>query len=297
MFTKEQQKNQENGYNALKHEINIDSVFELNNTKSLEFINSKDHQYINPKTNQPYLVLIFPGGGYEFTSYMESYQVALAFAKEGLDSAVFRYTTRPENEVRKLGTGLSLLPLTEVAQAIDELRNNPNLGYTNHKIIVCGFSAGGHLASCISTMYDYPKLLAQNNFRDSVRPDGTILCYPVISGNATIAHATSLYCLTGSMEQEKWLEFSTDLYVDAKTPPAFIWTTADDHAVSMQNALAYAQAMWQHGNIADLRVFPTGVHGSSLATPNVTASHDFFLADPYKAVWHHESCEFVKTYC
>lgn len=295
MFDVLAQEDQKRGYIALKKVVDADFTCSLDNGKTLEFIKSKvnsDHD-----NKQPYLVLVLPGGGYEFTSYMESYQVANAFAKEGFDSALFRYSTNREDEVKANGHGLGFLPLQEVAQAIDELRHNDSLGFTKHKIIVCGFSAGGHLASCISTMYEHPILLKNTSLRGSVRPDGSILCYPVISAKENLAHFTSFYFLTGSADPKVWQEFSTEYYVNDKTPPAFVWTTANDETVNPLNAVAYAQAMWDHHNIADLRVFPRGRHGCSLARPEVTATNDFFLADPYKAVWFEQACSFIRTFC
>jgi len=53
--------------------------------------------------------------------------------------------------------------------------------------------------------------------------------------------------------------------VDSATPPAFIWHTADDAAVPIQNALLFAQALASRQIPFELHVFPNGAHGLGLA--------------------------------
>lgn len=45
------------------------------------------------------------------------------------------------------------------------------------RITVCGFSAGGHLAASLGTLYDAPEFLERFGRADYIRPDALILAY------------------------------------------------------------------------------------------------------------------------
>ncbi|MBC7077759.1 MAG: alpha/beta hydrolase fold domain-containing protein, partial [Synergistales bacterium] len=67
-------------------------------------------------------------------------------------------------------------------KAILIIRDNANEWcIDSNKIAVCGFSAGGHLASCLATMWnksDFANLL--NSKPEYIRPNAVILSYPAI---------------------------------------------------------------------------------------------------------------------
>lgn len=287
--------NEEKGYAALNKLIPIDETLALKNNKALEVINAKSKM---AGSDNKYFVIVLPGGGYEFTSYRESRQVAKAFAVNGFDTGILHYTTKHLQDVfdsnAATGVGIGFAPIIDVAFAIEELRLSEK--YRNHKIIVCGFSAGGHLASAISTLYDCVEVKNAYNFTQNLRPDGSILSYPVICSDPQYSHHGSFEVLTGSKDPQDWVKFSSDLNITKDTPPAFLWHTATDDVVSVTNTIKYAQRMWELGNIAEIIVYPQGAHGSSLNTKDVEPSNDFFLADEHRATWLIKAISFVKKF-
>lgn len=243
----------------------------------------------NQDSNSPrYLVLVLPGGGYEFLSFREDRPVARAFAAKGLNAAVVHYPTRLLQEVTSDGVGVGQQALHMLAQVIESIRKRPELGFVDARIILCGFSAGGHLAATMCTIND----------SKSLRPDGAILCYPVISSVASLTHKGSMECFSGNHCDDFWKPFSCEKNVHQGTPPAFIWHTATDDAVSVRNSVLYAESMWSHGNIAELHIYPQGRHGLSLAVPEVDPLQPggFELADHYVARWLDEAVAFVRKF-
>jgi dipeptidyl aminopeptidase/acylaminoacyl peptidase len=94
-------------------------------------------------------------------------------------------------------------------------------------------------------------------------PNAQILCYPVISSDESISHSGSYKNLLGEryFEREK---FSPELLVTENTPKAFIWHTANDQAVCVENSHRYAIALSRKGVPCELHVFPFGRHGLAL---------------------------------
>ena len=130
-----------------------------------------------------------------------------------------------------------------------------------------GFSAGGHLASTVSTHFDLGDPRAADPVdRQSCRPDFAILGYPVISLVEPYTHAGSRRNLLGKAPDRRLVEqLSNERCVTEDTPPTFLWHTQEDRAVPVQNSLAYYAALVQHGVPAELHVFPRGRHGLGLA--------------------------------
>lgn len=130
-----------------------------------------------------------------------------------------------------------------------------------------GFSAGGHLASTTGTRFSQRKHPAADAVdRIGSRPDFMILAYPVISLEAPFAHAGSRQNLLGDPPAPAPLEaLSNENHVTAHTPPTFLFHTADDPAVPVENSLAFFQALHTAGVPVELHVFPKGPHGVGLA--------------------------------
>jgi lysophospholipase L1-like esterase len=128
-------------------------------------------------------------------------------------------------------------------------------GINPHDVGIMGFSAGGHLASVISTHSDF-----------EVRPDFTILFYPVISMDERVSHKWSCVNFLGKEGQKNPAlvrDFSTMNSVRRHlTPPALIISASDDRLVPfITNGLEYYKAMRREGNDCAMLVYPTGDHG------------------------------------
>jgi len=130
-----------------------------------------------------------------------------------------------------------------------------------------GFSAGGHLASSVSTHFDSGKPDAVDpTDRASSLPDFAILGYPVISLVESWAHQGSNTNLLGENPDPSLARsLSSETQVTAQTPPAFIYHTTADATVPVENAVAYYLALRKAGVPGELHIFRNGAHGSGLA--------------------------------
>lgn len=198
-------------------------------------------------------VIICPGGGYARLAYdWEGTDIAKLFNAHGIAAVVLKYRL-PDS---LSSTSPDQVPLMDAKQAISIVRAramewniNPN------KIGIMGFSAGGHLAATLSTHFD-----------QSTRPDFSILIYPVISMEKSIAHMGSRTNLIGAKPNDAMVKlYSNELQITPKTPPTFILHATDDNAVPVENSLTYYQALKKNGVPAEMHIYPTGGHGFALA--------------------------------
>lgn len=226
-------------------------------------------------------VILCPGGGYEWLSPREAQPVADAFAANGWQPWVLSYTVAgPEVTPGDR-------PLRQLAWAVAQVRRQQADGLP---VVVCGFSAGGHLAASLAVHWrDAAGWAAPGH---SGRPDGVVLGYPVITAGP-YAHRPSLEALLGKEPQgagrADWARqaayFSLERHVTADTPPVFLWHTAADELVPVQNSLLFAQALAEKKIPFELHIYPQGVHGLSLATPEVEEPEKQRWADPHVAEW------------
>ncbi|MGG4141780.1 alpha/beta hydrolase [Paenibacillus algorifonticola] len=164
-----------------------------------------------PNTRIRPAILIFPGGSYRGCSAREAEPVAMAFLAEGYQAFVLKYSLNQNAAFPQ--------PLNDAEEALELIReHSEQWGVDPSKVAVCGFSAGGHLASALGTM-------------GRIRPNAMILGYPqILATNSNIFPVE----LPG-----------IDTAVDAATPPAFIFHTFEDTLVPVNNALAMASALEQ----------------------------------------------------
>ena len=118
-----------------------------------------------------------------------------------------------------------------------------------------------------------------------------ILGYPVITAGR-YAHRGSIENLTGA-DDPAW--FSLEKQVTADTPPVFFWHTVTDPEVPVQNSLLLADALSAAGIRYEMHLYPRGVHGLSLATPEVDEPAKHRLADPHIAGWFGQCLEWLDT--
>ncbi|WP_233632563.1 alpha/beta hydrolase [Parapedobacter sp. ISTM3] len=206
-------------------------------------------------------VIICPGGGYSILAIShEGHDVAKLLAANGVAAFVLKYRL-PKDEImvdKRIG------PLQDAQRAMQVVRERADeWGILADKIGIAGFSAGGHLASTLST--HYAEALIDNPKGTSLRPDFSLLLYPVISMQPGMTHAGSRNNLLGSQpEPEDISLFSNEMRVTADTPPAFLVHAEDDNVVYIANSQAYVEALEQHGVNAKLITYPAGGHGFGL---------------------------------
>ncbi|MFZ4456365.1 MAG: alpha/beta hydrolase [Bacteroidales bacterium] len=189
-------------------------------------------------------ILICPGGGYRMLAIKhEGYDIAKWLASEGFTAVILKY---------RMPNHHSLIPLSDSQEAMAIIkRNAKKWNIDSNKIGVCGFSAGGHLASTLSTQAI-----------DSLRPNFAILFYPVISMKEGIGHMGSRNNLLENKNDSVLInKFSNHLRVDAKTPRTLLILADDDAAVIPENSILYYQALKKEHIAASMRIFPSGSHG------------------------------------
>lgn len=207
-------------------------------------------------------VIICPGGGYHILAInKEGYKLGEWFAENGVTAFVLKYRL-PQDE---LFTEKKIRPLQDAQQAFRIVRNKAaEFGVNPSKIGIMGFSAGGHLAATASTHFEH-QVGEITDQSVSVRPDFSILMYPVISFNDRIAHLGSRNNLIGpDLHLADIEDFSNELQVSENTPPAILIHAFDD-GVRMENSLEYVQALKNHNVSAELHLFAEGGHGFGMA--------------------------------
>lgn len=213
---------------------------------------------MRPNEKRP-VILMCPGGGYEMTSDREAEPMAMQFLAMGYHVAVLRYSVCPVRyPAALLQVAESVLYLKEHA---DEYHIDPE------KIVVQGCSAGGHLAANYGIAWNSPfltKLMGMENDPERLCVAGLLLCYPVITSGEK-AHEESFRNLLGEQYEEKKEELSLENQVTPDTPPTFLWHTATDETVPLENSLYFFQSCLQQGVSAELHIYPVGGHGLSLA--------------------------------
>lgn len=207
-------------------------------------------------------VVICPGGGYGWLSPREAEPVARTLEAGGWACAILYYTVRETETQPPLGT----LPLRQLSEAVAAVRR----AYPGKPAAVMGFSAGGHLAASLGVHW---KTLGLE------RPDAMILCYPVITAGP-YAHRGSIANLAPEGEQDF---YSLERHAGAHVPPAFLWHTAADEAVPVENSLMLCAELSKAKVPFELHIFPYGGHGLSLATQEVC--EEGREPDPHVAQW------------
>lgn len=221
-------------------------------------------------------VIVAPGGGYVMKADHEGAPIAEMINKAGVSAYVLDYRVAPCN---------AYAPLSDAKRAIRLVRS---MGY--EKVAILGFSAGGHLICTAATMYDAGDPDSDDPVeRLSSRPDAFIPCYAVVSFGA-FSHRGSAISLLGEEAANDWAmlrKFSNELHVTPDTPEAFLWHTASDQAVPVENSLRLAEALSAQGVPFELHVFPEGSHGLGLAEDKPDVSQWATLLQKWLTVRHY----------
>ncbi|CAA9300221.1 MAG: hypothetical protein AVDCRST_MAG77-5557 [uncultured Chloroflexi bacterium] len=217
-------------------------------------------------------VVVCPGGGYRARAAHEGEPVARWLNTLGLHAFVLDYrvaTERPDD-----APALHPLPLQDAQRALRTVRHGARDGRWTvdpARVGILGFSAGGHLAATLATHFDAGDPTSTDPVeRESCRPDAAILCYAVISflQYPHLGSARNLLGENPALDQRRAL--SNELCVTAETPPTFLWHTAEDPGVPVENSLLFAGALARHSVPFALHVFPKGRHGLGLAPADPT---------------------------
>lgn len=203
-------------------------------------------------------VIICPGGGYSGLAIKhEGAQVAQWLNTLGISAFVLKYRMPDDSTMQNKSVG----PLQDGQKAIRYVRSHAQgWGIDPRKIGIMGFSAGGHLASTISTHYD--EKVYDPIDTTSARPDFSLLIYPVVSMESAVTHLGSRENLIGKNPKPEMVKhFSNALQVTGKTPPAFLVHSMDDGVVPVENSIEYALALKKNKVPCELHIYESGGHG------------------------------------
>jgi acetyl esterase/lipase len=208
-------------------------------------------------------VVICPGGGYALLAAShEGTDVAQKLAGWGITAFVLKYRL-PDDAIM---TDKTIGPLQDAQRALQIVRQHAgDWKIDPARVGIMGFSAGGHLASTASTHFYKPVIDTKGI---SVRPDFSILLYPVISFADSLTHKGSRDNLLGKDQSAARITaYSNELQVKGDTPPAFLVHATDDKVVLVGNSIVYYEALIKNNVPAEMHIYQQGGHGFGMNNP------------------------------
>jgi acetyl esterase/lipase len=171
----------------------------------------------------------------------------------------------------RLGSGGYRHPamLQDAARALRLVRSKAlEWSLDTKRIGIMGSSAGGHLASTLLTHFDPGDAAAADSIdREASRPSLGILIYPVITMSPPYVHMGSRNSLLGENPPAELVELlSNEKQVTKETPPTFLFHSAEDSGVPVENSMNFAAALRRNGVSFALHIYPKGRHGIGLGT-------------------------------
>ncbi len=201
-------------------------------------------------------VVITPGGGYQVVcTKTEGKDIADILIERGIAAIVVKYRLPNQNH---------LIPANDVRHAIRTVRHHAKKWNIDpNKVGVWGFSAGGHLASTVTTVFDVGQPDAKDPIeRQGSRPDFSILFYPVITMEQGVTHNGTRQSLIGSDQSDEMVErYSNENRITQETPPTFLLHAADDKTVPVENSFRFFRNLVASGVKAEILIYEAGGHG------------------------------------
>lgn len=203
-------------------------------------------------------VIIFPGGGYGMRAPHEGETIAKWFQSNGITAFVVEYRVAPYKHPAEISDAMRAVRF--VRHYADRYKIDKD------KIAVMGFSAGGHLAGSVSVHYDKKMYEPTDEIdNESCRPDASILCYSVLDMLEYRHDGTRTNLIGSNPTPEEKVLMSLYKQVTKDTPQTFLWHTAEDNAVPVENTLMYADALAKAKVPFEVHIYPHGPHGLGLA--------------------------------
>ena len=207
-------------------------------------------------------ILIMPGGGYcNICSEREGEPIAMAFMPYGFNAFVLHYSVGESHTFPQ--------QLIEASVAIKYIKNHANkYNISSDNVFVMGFSAGGHLAACLGTMWDSKEITDNIDIPSEYnKPKGVILLYPVIEGGKEYSHNESFYNLFGksALTEDEYYRSNIVNYVCEETVPVFIMHSSNDEIVNVKNSLMLANKLAENNIKFEMHIYYDAPHGVALA--------------------------------
>jgi acetyl esterase/lipase len=216
----------------------------------------------HPENPNGMAIIMCPGGGYfRLAPNHEGFDMNKWFTSLGITYAVLKY---------RMPNGHPEVPISDAEQAICIFRKRAvEWKIDTNKIGIMGASAGGHLASTISTQPS----------SKNVQPNFQVLLYPAISNLNSLRSSL----LGENPSEELRIKYSSELHVTTNTVPAFIAVSSNDNLVL--NCITYYLALREQNVSATLHIYPTGGHGWGY-------NDDFY----YKREWTQELEKWLRIF-
>lgn len=237
-------------------------------------------------------IVVIPGGGYSMRSDREGEPIALQFIAEDIAAFIVHYSVSDDAGFPRC--------LFEALTAIKTIREHAEeWNIDPKKIAVIGFSAGGHLAASVGAFWHHDFVKEAFGSNEIVKPNAAILSYPVIT-SGPMGHRGSFNKLVGNdADQEKLDLVSIEKQVTANYPPTFLWHTATDEVVPVQNSILMANALASAHVPFELHIFPAGVHGLALCDERTTGkdsegNYRVKYMETRPLIWVQECIKFLK---
>ncbi|MFC6180513.1 alpha/beta hydrolase [Lactiplantibacillus daowaiensis] len=208
------------------------------------------------------VIVICPGGGFTYHSDREAEPIALRFAAAGMHAVVLDYQLMTPTEA------VYPTALQQVGQTLAWINDQAATHHIDaQRIILAGFSAGGHVVATFNSVATNPALRTRYHLDQYAgQHAATILGYPVIDLTAGFP-TTADYRQRITTDEDLWAAQAT---ATAATKPSFVWQTVTDELVPAMNSMLYVQALMRLKVPTEYHLFGTGIHGLSLAN-HVTA--------------------------
>lgn len=207
-------------------------------------------------------ILVLPGGGYNTCAPFEGAPVGQRFAELGYHAYVLTYSTR-FTTFDNMGGKLNLHtifpePLQQVAAAMKQIRyEHPDI-----PVVIAGFSAGGHLASCFGNLWSSSEV---GDGSAELKPDAVILGYAATELTQDEIIMKAIYGEKEVYSDEEIHRYMAKELIGKQTPPTFLFHSITDPMVPVRESVEYAQALDQAGIAYELHLFGTGGHAYSIA--------------------------------
>lgn len=234
------------------------------------------------------MVIICPGGGFGKITNKDAEPVAIRLNTLGFHACVLKYSIKP-----------AVFPtqLCQLAKAVGIIRDHADeWNVAADKIIVMGFSAGGHLAACLGVFWNKGVLAEKVAYsKEQIKPNGMVLGYPVIT-SGEYSHRGSFQTLLGDRHQEEELLdlLSLEKQVTKDTPPTFLWHTYTDAVVPVENSFLFAKALRENHVSLEMHIYPRGPHALSLGTEETMNKENESTLQPAVANWIEMAGRWIK---
>ncbi|MCR4782754.1 MAG: alpha/beta hydrolase [Lachnospiraceae bacterium] len=218
---------------------------------------------LDPEKKKPAAV-ICPGGAYSCVSFQnEGSPIETIMESRGYRCFMLNYRVK-ENSTYP-NAQMDLL------DSIAYIRKNSDIyGVDVDKVVVVGFSAGGHLVASAAGLAD--ELLPEG------KPNAVVAGYPVITMRKETTHSETEMNITGGDESLR-KKLSVEEMVDKNYPPTFAWACEDDNCVPCINTTYLEDALAKHGVLHETHIYPTGGHGCGLGYGNSASGWSYKMFD------------------